>query len=129
MNISILKSNPPYFFLAPLASYTDLPFRSVVKKFGCDMTFSEMINVNAIVYNNEKTKKMMQKSPIEKPYFVQIAANNVENAVKDGDYIEAYVGRCHLEGTVLCKDGTFFRLDSDHDMIGMVEIKTVICAL
>ena len=32
----------------------------------------------------------------------------VENAVKDGDYIEAYVGRCHLEGTVLCKDGTFF---------------------
>jgi hypothetical protein len=47
----------------------------------------------------------------------------VENAVKDGDYIEAYVGRCHLEGTVLCKDGTFFRLDSDHDMIGMVEFE------
>ena len=81
MNISILKSKP-YFFLAPLASYTDLPFRSVVKKFGCDMTFSEMINVNAIAYNNEKTKKMMQKSPIEKPYFVQVAANNVENAIK-----------------------------------------------
>jgi tRNA-dihydrouridine synthase B len=82
MNISILKSNPPYFFLAPLASYTDLPFRSVVKKFGCDMTFSEMINVNAIAYNNEKTQKMMQKSSLEKPYFVQIAANNVENAIK-----------------------------------------------
>jgi len=81
-NISILKSNPPYFFLAPLAGYTDLPFRSVVKKFGCDMTFSEMTNVNAIAYNNEKTQKMMQKSPLEKPYFVQIAANNVENAVK-----------------------------------------------
>jgi hypothetical protein len=47
----------------------------------------------------------------------------VENTVKDGDYIEAYVGRCHLEGTVLCKDGTFFRLDSDHDMIGMVEFE------
>ena len=82
MNISILGSKPPYFFLAPLASYTDLPFRSVVKKFGCDMTFSEMINVNAIAYNNEKTKKMMQKSPLEKPYFVQVAANNVENAIK-----------------------------------------------
>ena len=82
MNISILKSKPPYFFLAPLAGYTDLPFRSVVKKFGCDMTFSEMTNVNAIAYNNEKTQKMMQKSPLEKPYFVQVAANNVENAVK-----------------------------------------------
>ncbi|MEO1923479.1 MAG: tRNA-dihydrouridine synthase family protein, partial [Nautiliaceae bacterium] len=82
MSISILKSNPPYFFLAPLAGYTDLPFRSVVKKFGCDMTFSEMTNVNAIAYNNEKTKKMMEKSPLENPYFVQIAANNVENAIK-----------------------------------------------
>ena len=46
------------------------------------MTFSEMINVNAVAYNNEKTKKMMQKSPLETPYFVQIAANNIENAVK-----------------------------------------------
>jgi tRNA-dihydrouridine synthase B len=72
----------PKFFLAPLAGYTDLPFRSVVKKFGCDLTFSEMINVNAIAYNNEKTKKMMQKSPFEKPYFIQIAANNIENAIK-----------------------------------------------
>ena len=81
MSISILKSKP-LFFLAPLAGYTDLPFRSVVKKFGCDMTFSEMTNVNAIAYNNEKTKKMMEKSPLEEPYFVQVAANNTQNAVK-----------------------------------------------
>ena len=77
MNISTHEFN-----LAPLAGYTDLPFRSVVKKFGCDKTFSEMTNVNAIAYNNEKTKKMMQKSPLENPYFIQIAANNVENAIK-----------------------------------------------
>ena len=83
MNIStLLKSSNPLFFLAPLAGYTDLPFRSVVKKFGCDLTFSEMINVNAIAYNNEKTKKMMQKSPVETPYSLQIASNNVENAIK-----------------------------------------------
>ena len=77
MNISTHEFN-----LAPLAGYTDLPFRSVVKKFGCDKTFSEMTNVNAIAHNNEKTKKMMQKSPLENPYFIQIAANNVENAIK-----------------------------------------------
>jgi tRNA-dihydrouridine synthase B len=77
-----ILNQSPNFFLAPLAGYTDLPFRSVVKKFGCDLTFSEMINVNAIAYNNQKTKKMMQKSPLETPYFIQIAANNVENAIK-----------------------------------------------
>ncbi len=77
-----LKFSEPLFFLAPLAGYTDLPFRSVVKKFGCDLTFSEMINANAIVYNNEKTKKMMVKSPDENPFFIQIAANNTQNAIK-----------------------------------------------
>ncbi len=49
--------------------------------------------------------------------------NYVENEIKDGDYIEAYIGRCHLEGVVICKDGTFFRLDSDHDMMGIVEFE------
>jgi len=75
------------YFLAPLAGYTDLPFRSVVKKFGCDMTFSEMTNVNAIAHNNEKTRKMMEKSPLESPYFVQVAANNVQNAIKATEII------------------------------------------
>ncbi len=83
MNISnLLKSSESLFFLAPLAGYTDLPFRSVVKKFGCDLTFSEMINVNAIAYDNEKTKKMMIKSPLENPYFIQIAANNIEKTIQ-----------------------------------------------
>ena len=64
--------------LAPLAGYTDLPFRSVVKKFGADLTISEMISSNALVYKSEKTRKMIEKSPNESPYFVQIAGNSAE---------------------------------------------------
>jgi len=90
MNISNLLKFSNLFSLAPLAGYTDLPFRSVVKKFGCDLTFSEMINVNAISYNNEKTKKMMQKSPFEKPYFIQIAASNTDNAIKAVEIINEF---------------------------------------
>lgn len=74
-------------FLAPLAGYTDRPFRSVVKRFGCDMTFSEMTNVNAIVHSNPKTLQMLEKSPDETPYFVQIAANNIENAIKAVEFL------------------------------------------
>ncbi len=81
MNISNLQDSSNLFFLAPLAGYTDLPFRNVVNKFGCDISFSEMINVNSIIFNNEKTKKMM-KSQEEKPFFIQIAANNIENTKK-----------------------------------------------
>ncbi|PID47191.1 MAG: tRNA dihydrouridine synthase DusB [Proteobacteria bacterium] len=62
--------------LAPLAGYTDLPFRKVVKKFGADLTYSEMISSNALVYQNKKTLKMLEKSPLETPYIVQIAGSN-----------------------------------------------------
>lgn len=62
--------------LAPLAGYTDLPFRSVVKKFGVDLTISEMISSNALVYNSQKTYKMIEKSPNEIPYSVQLAGNS-----------------------------------------------------
>ena len=72
----------PLVVLAPLAGYTDLPFRAVVKKFGADLTISEMISSNALVYKSEKTRKMIEKSPSEDPYIVQIAGNCKE-MVKD----------------------------------------------
>merc|ERR1711879_807081 len=58
--------------------YTDLPFRAVVKKFGEDITISEMISSNALVYKSEKTRKMIEKAPSEDPYIVQIAGNKPE---------------------------------------------------
>lgn len=64
--------------LAPLAGYTDLPFRSVVKGFGVDITVSEMISSHALVYNNKRTLKMVEKSPKEQPYSVQISGSKKE---------------------------------------------------
>ncbi len=73
-----LDFSQPLLVLAPLAGYTDLPFRSVVKKFGVDLTVSEMISSNALVYNSAKTLKMIEKSPAEDPYFVQLSGNKAE---------------------------------------------------
>lgn len=64
------------YVLAPLAGYTDLPFRSVVKKFGVDLTVSEMISSNALVHNSKKTFKMLEKAPSEDPYSIQIAGSD-----------------------------------------------------
>jgi tRNA-dihydrouridine synthase B len=71
-------SKKDLLFLAPLAGYTDLPFRSVVKKFGVDVTVSEMISANAFIYNSSKTLLMLEKSPNETPYIVQIAGSDIE---------------------------------------------------
>ena len=82
------------FALAPLAGYTDLPFREVVKEFGADFTVSEMINANALTFKNEKTLKMTTKAQNESPYSVQIAAQNAKIAksaievLNEIDYID-----------------------------------------
>ena len=62
--------------LAPLAGFTDLPFRQVAKQFGVDVTVSEMISANALVYGSKKTFGMLEKSPNETPYIVQIAGSD-----------------------------------------------------
>ena len=72
--------NKPAYILAPLAGFTDLPFRSVVKKFGADLTVSEMISSNALAHGSKKTLHMLKKSPIENPYSVQISANDPDMA-------------------------------------------------
>ncbi|KAA6227733.1 tRNA-dihydrouridine synthase [Campylobacter sp. LR291e] len=65
-------------FLAPMAGFSDPPFREVVKKFGADITISEMISSNALVYESKKTLAMLNHSPLESPFIAQIAGADRE---------------------------------------------------
>lgn len=73
-----LVFNRPLYLLAPLAGFTDLPFRSVVKHFGADLTISEMISSNALAHSSKKTEHMLIKNQNEDPYAVQIAGSSTE---------------------------------------------------
>ncbi len=75
--MATLDFSTPVYALAPLAGFTDLPFRSVVKKFGVDLTISEMISSNALIHQSAKTYRMLEKSPIENPYSIQIAGSDL----------------------------------------------------
>ncbi len=77
-----LSFDKPLYVLAPLAGFTDLPFRSVVKKFGADLTVSEMLSSNALAHGSTKTLHMLEKSSNEDPYSVQISASEVDMAKK-----------------------------------------------
>lgn len=72
----MFENNP--LFLAPLAGFSDPPLRGVVKQFGCDVTISEMISSNALVFGGEKTLKMLEKNEFESPFIVQIAGSDEE---------------------------------------------------
>jgi len=108
--------------LAPLAGYTDLPFRSVVKKFGADLTFSEMISANALQHNSKKTFKMLEKSSLETPYIVQIAGSDlvaIRDAVEILNDIEGIDGidlncGCPVPKVVSQSSGSSLLLDLPH---------------
>ncbi len=73
-----ISFDKPLYVLAPLAGFTDLPFRSVVKKFGADLTVSEMISSNALAHGSQKTLKMLEKNLNEDPYSVQISGADTD---------------------------------------------------
>lgn len=68
-------------FLAPMAGFSDPPFRAVVKKFGADITISEMISANALVFESKKTLQMLEKDESENPFIVQLAGSD-EGVIK-----------------------------------------------
>ena len=71
MNIGTLIINAPTV-LAPLAGYTHLPFRLLVKEHGCGLVCSEMISAKGLIYGSAKTEQMLVTCKEEKPLSVQI---------------------------------------------------------
>jgi nifR3 family TIM-barrel protein len=58
--------------LAPLAGITNLPFRLLAKEAGCALVCSEMISAHGLVNKSNKTERLMDSLPAEKPLSVQI---------------------------------------------------------
>lgn len=62
----------PIFALSPMADMTDEPFCRLVKSYGADVMFREMVSAEAIVRGNEKTWKMVAIMEEERPVVQQI---------------------------------------------------------
>lgn len=96
MNLNKFFETKP-LFLAPLAGFSDPPLRGVVKKFGADATISEMISANALVFENDKTLKMLEKNEAEEPFFVQIAGSDEEVIKKAVLILNKFDGFCGID--------------------------------
>lgn len=58
--------------LAPLAGYTDLPFRILCRQFGAGLCYTEMISCHGLVYQKKKTLQMTMTVPEERPVALQL---------------------------------------------------------
>lgn len=73
--------------LAPMAGISNSAFRRIVKEMGCGLVFAEMVSDKAIVYENEKTKKMLYVTDEERPIAQQIFGSDKESFVKAAQII------------------------------------------
>lgn len=58
LDIAGLKT-PNNVFLAPLAGYTNYPFREMCRRLGAGLTFTEMVSCKGLAYGNEETAKLL----------------------------------------------------------------------
>ncbi len=58
--------------LAPLAGYSDLPFRLLCRQFGAGLCVSEMISSHGLAYGQAKTLSMLASDTAERPVSFQL---------------------------------------------------------
>ncbi len=67
--------------LAPMAKFTNLPFRLLCRKYGCDIVITEMVSSTALSYpaNQKKAQKsLLASTPEEQPVGVQLYGREPE---------------------------------------------------
>ncbi len=77
-------------FLAPLAGYTDVPFRTLAKEGGADLTFTEMVSVEGLSREGEKTITLLERSPLEEQYAVQLFLSSTESLPRALDLLAPF---------------------------------------
>ena len=53
--------------LAPMAGYTDLPFRRMCKRYGAGMVFTEVVTVEGVIRYNSRTMHYLKTMPRSVP--------------------------------------------------------------
>ena len=71
LHIKSLQIKNP-LVLAPLAGYSDLPFRLLCRHYGAALCYTEMISCHGLVYDKKKTLQMTQTIPEERPLALQL---------------------------------------------------------
>lgn len=77
-------------FLAPMAGYTDIPFRSICIDHGADLTYTEMISAEGLFRDSDKTADMMKRAPNEQDYVIQLFMGNAKPIAKAVSQVNAF---------------------------------------
>ncbi|RJX26317.1 MAG: tRNA dihydrouridine synthase DusB [Acholeplasma sp.] len=76
--------------LAPMAGVSNSPFRVLSRSYGAGLVYAEMVSDKGLLYENEKTKKLLYMTDVEKPMAQQIFGSDLETMVNAALYIDQH---------------------------------------
>ncbi len=72
MSNTLFPISPDKPWLAPLAGFSDLPFRLLCHEQGCSTAVTEMVSAKGLIYQSPGTKELLQTCKQDSPLVVQL---------------------------------------------------------
>lgn len=80
---------PTRYLLSPLAGFTTLPFRRIVRTIGgVGLATTDLVNCRALLSQNERTMQMIETHPEDQPFAVQIFGSDPDHMVQAAQFLE-----------------------------------------
>jgi tRNA-dihydrouridine synthase B len=76
--------------LAPMAGVSNSPFRILSRNYGAGVVFAEMVSDKGLLHKNEKTRRLLYMTDIEKPMAQQIFGSDLSTMVEAAYYIDQH---------------------------------------
>ena len=92
-NDVFLPFAPDKPWLAPLAGWSDLPFRLLCRRFGAAVCCTEMISAKGLIYKSPGTAELFATCPEDGPVVVQLFGS-------EAPFMEAAAGQLRDKGFV-----------------------------
>ena len=92
-NDVFLPFAPDKPWLAPLAGWSDLPFRLLCRRFGAAVCCTEMISAKGLIYKSPGTAELFATCPEDGPVVVQLFGS-------EAPFMEAAAGQLRDKGVV-----------------------------
>ena len=74
--------------LAPMAGFSDIPYRLICRELGMAMSYTEVVSVDGLLWKNEKTFKLLNFMPVERPIAFQVLGNDEDKITEACRQIE-----------------------------------------
>lgn len=88
--LALLTSGQPVNICAPMVRYSRLAFRSLVRKYGCDIAYTPMIVSDSFVRSQKARDSDFTTNTADRPLIVQFAASNAKDLADATEIVAEY---------------------------------------